>query len=110
MPAVFTNEAVAFVPPRRRLSGQHAGLDLSEGLKDALDVVIGEVGVNRCHVDPVKGSRFLRQLVDDWLSLANVTGPPNLQDKQEGKTQKPKDRWKPEEVSTGERWFKLDSP
>lgn len=79
MPAVLTNEAVSFVASGRRLSGQHAGLDLSKSLKDTLDVVIGEVGVDRRHVDPVKGACFLCELVDDWLSLANVTGPPNLQ-------------------------------
>lgn len=82
---MLTDEAIAFVSSGGWLSGQHAGLDLSEGLKDTFDVVIGEVRVDRCHVDPVKGTRFLCQLVDDWLSLANVTGPPNLQDEQEGK-------------------------
>lgn len=85
--ATLTNEAVAFVSPSRWLSHQHAGLDFSEGLKDALDVVVGEVWVDRRHVDSVEGSRFLRQLVNDWLSLANVAGPPNLQDCPDGKTE-----------------------
>lgn len=74
----LTDEAVAFVAAGRRLSGQHAGLDLAEGLKDASDVVVGEVGVDRRHVDPVEGTRLLGQLVDDGLSLANVTGPTDL--------------------------------
>lgn len=94
---MLTDEAITFVPSSCRLSGQHAGLNLSEGLKDALNVVIGEVGVDRCHVDPVKGTSFLRELVNDWLSLADVTGPPNLQDEQQGKIPKPKD---------GLYWFK----
>lgn len=74
----LTNEAVAFVAAGRRVSGQHAGLDLAEGLKDTLDVVVGEVGVDRRHVDPAEGARLLGQLVDDGLSLANVTGPTDL--------------------------------
>ena len=71
------------MPTGARLPGQHARLDLPESLKDALDVVIGEVGVDRCHVNPVKGTCFLCQLVNDWLSLAYVTGSSNLKDKQE---------------------------
>lgn len=83
--AVLTDEAVAFVPTSGRLSCQHAGLDFPKGLEHAFDVVVGEVGMHRRHIDPVKGSSFLRQLVDDRLSLANVTGPPHLQDKEKGK-------------------------
>lgn len=81
----LTDKAKAFVPSADWLSDQRAGLDPSEGLKDALDIVVGEVGVNRRHVDSVKGPCLLCQLVDDWLSLADVTGPPNLQDKQQAK-------------------------
>lgn len=88
---VLTDETVAFVPSRGGLSGQHAGLDLPEGLKDTLDVVIREVGVDRRYVDPVKGTSFLCQLINYRLSLADVTGPPNLQGKAEGKTQRPQD-------------------
>lgn len=80
--AVLTNEAVAFVPTGGRLSGQHAGLDFPKGLKYAFDVVIGEVRMNRRHVDPVEGSSFFSQLVDNWLSLADVTGPPHLSDEE----------------------------
>lgn len=43
--------------------------------------------MDRCHIDPVEGSSFFCQLVDDWLSLADVTGPPHLRDKEKGKTQ-----------------------
>lgn len=83
--AVLTNESVALVAPGRRLSSQHAGLDLTKGLKNTLDVIVGEVGVDGRHVDPVKGARLLRQLVDNRLSLADVTGPPDLQDEKVGK-------------------------
>lgn len=78
LPPGLTDEPVTFVPPSRRLSRQNTRLDLSESLEHALDVVVGQVGVDRGHVDPVKGPGFLRQLVDDGLSLADVTGPPHL--------------------------------
>lgn len=72
------------MPARGRLARQHARLDLSKGLEHTLDVIVGEVGVHRRHVDPVEGTRFLRQLIDDWLSLADVAGPPDLRDSEEG--------------------------
>lgn len=34
--------------------------------------------MNGRHVDPVEGARFLRQLLDDGLSLPDVTGPAHL--------------------------------
>lgn len=40
---LLTNEAVAFVLPCGVLSGQLAGFNFAEGLKDALDVVVGQV-------------------------------------------------------------------
>lgn len=43
---MLTDEAVAFVLPCGVLSGQHAGLNLAEGLKNALDVVVGQVRVH----------------------------------------------------------------
>lgn len=79
-----TDEAIALVASSGLLSGQHAGLDLAKGLKDTLDVDVGEVRVHRRHIDPVEGTSFFCQLVDDWLSLADVTGPPHLADREEG--------------------------
>lgn len=75
----------------RRLSSQHTGLGLAEGLEDALDVVLRQVGMDWSHVDPVEGSWLLSQLVNDGLSLANVTGPANLQDPTGGKTRRAED-------------------
>lgn len=70
--------------PGGGLAGQHAGLDPAEGLENALDVLVGEVRVDGRHVDPVEGSRLLRQLVNDRLSLADVAGPADLQDIAQG--------------------------
>lgn len=86
LPPGLTDEPVTFVTSSCRLSRQNTGLDLSKSLKDALDVVVRQVGVDRCHVDPVKGASFLCQLVNDRLSLADVTRPSHLREEPKGMT------------------------
>lgn len=85
----LTDEPVTFVPSGCRLSRQNTRLDPPKRLEHALDVVVRQVGVDGRHVDPVEGARFLRQLVDDWLSLADVAGPPDLRDGPERMTASP---------------------
>lgn len=77
--SLLTDEAVALMAASIGVPCQSAALDFAKGLKHALDVIIRQVRVHRCHVDTVIGARLLCQLVNDGLRLADVTWPPHLQ-------------------------------